>query len=243
MKNVKSFYSFVNEGIRDKMTPKSKEDIKNKLNKLSLANRIEKIFDTDDILDIYTGDEIKKLLNRAITTDDKLEKIASKKEILDLYTKDEIKGMLNELEPSERYGRISDYDLTDFFTEDEINEYMEDADRRDIYMHFRLLVRRGELEKVKNMLDKWQLNIRSNDPQLVEASVESDSVEMVKFLVDKGMDLHSITFDRVYSWMLQEKNSEIIEFFLKKDSHLQWNVNEKEKRVERELNIIRKFTK
>jgi hypothetical protein len=120
---------------------------------------------------------------------------------------------------------------------------MEEADRTDIYTYFRLLVRRGELEKVKKMLDKWQLNIRRNDPHLVEASVESGDVEMVKFLVEKGMDLYSVTFDRAYSWMLQERNPEIIEYFLKQDSHLQWNVNEKEKRIVRELNIIRKFTK
>jgi predicted transcriptional regulator len=114
MKKIKSFNIFVNEGVRDSMTPRSKEDIKNKLNRLSVSNRIEKIFDTDDILDIYSAEEIKKLLDRAITSEDKLEKISSKKEILNLYTKDEIKGMLNELSPTERYGRINDFDLTHF---------------------------------------------------------------------------------------------------------------------------------
>ena len=58
MKNIKSFNSFVNEGIRDKMTPKSIEDIKSNLEGLTAREKLRKA----SKMDIYSKEEILKLL-------------------------------------------------------------------------------------------------------------------------------------------------------------------------------------
>lgn len=58
---MKTFNNFINEGIRDKMLPKSNEDIRKELDKLDSYHKLEKIFKYK--IKLYTDKEIKYMLN------------------------------------------------------------------------------------------------------------------------------------------------------------------------------------
>jgi hypothetical protein len=58
---ISKFNLYINEGIRDKMIPKSKEDIKKSLDELGPINKIKKIF-INKVQGLYTKDEIDEML-------------------------------------------------------------------------------------------------------------------------------------------------------------------------------------
>ena len=66
MKNIKSFDNFMNEGVRDKMTPKSEEDIKTALNKI-IATRDKLDYIIENGLEKYLSEsELKELFYNRI---------------------------------------------------------------------------------------------------------------------------------------------------------------------------------
>lgn len=58
---MKNYNQFINEGIRDKMIPKSKEEILKALDKLSPNDKIENIFFYDPDNTIFTKEDLEKL--------------------------------------------------------------------------------------------------------------------------------------------------------------------------------------
>ena len=58
---ISKFNQYINEGIRDKMTPKSEDDIRKSLEKLPPLERITKIYH-NNVQDLYTRDEINEIL-------------------------------------------------------------------------------------------------------------------------------------------------------------------------------------
>ena len=64
-KNIKTYNSFVNEGVRDKMTPKSEEDIKEILKNVS-PDRLMKI----SVFDTYDLDGVKEAIKRGFDPSD-----------------------------------------------------------------------------------------------------------------------------------------------------------------------------
>ena len=91
MKKIKTYNNFINEGIRDKMTPKSKEDVKKSLDKLEPNRKLELIF-SNKITDYYTKDEIKKLLDK-LEDKEKISMILTYKP--DVYSKKEIEDVID----------------------------------------------------------------------------------------------------------------------------------------------------
>jgi len=84
---MKTFNQFINEGVRDLMKPKSEEDIKKSLDKLTPEYKLHKIY-SHKVQHLYTDEEIKKLLNE-LSLKDKINNIYFYK-IQHLYTKEEI---------------------------------------------------------------------------------------------------------------------------------------------------------
>lgn len=236
------YNQYISESVRDQMTPKEIDFAKMKrgLQRLPIYKRIEKIFDNDFMFDLYSKEEIKSLLNKMEDTEDRLEKISNSK-LFDLYTKDEIKDMINQFEPYWRFGKINDYGLNDYYTTDELDEIMKESDRTEIYTHFRYNVRNGNLEKIKQLMEKWSLNIRRKDPQLINAAVESGNLELVEYLIENGMNISDVNFNDINSWMLREYNSDIMKLFLNSDPKFKRELEFKKNSISRELEILKKF--
>jgi len=72
---MKTYNQFINEGVRDKMTPKSEEDIKKSLDKLTNSQKIEKIF-RYNLQDKFTKMEIMKMFDE-LSPIDRVNKIFS----------------------------------------------------------------------------------------------------------------------------------------------------------------------
>ena len=248
---IKKYDGFVNEGVRDKMTPKSKEDIKaalkdkppldvlngikdydltdlytedemkvirnrakRYLNRLDIDDRIEKVGEMDDPLTIYTKDELKKMFDN-LEIDDKIEKVFGNDIYFKMYDKGEIKALLDEIESSERFSTISEHGRERVFTEEELDEYMLDTHPRDIYIHLISVVRKGNLDEVKKLVEKWHIDITKKDKRLPEYALESGDVDMVKYLVDKGMNLSTIMLDEMMYYMkTTNANTETVKFVL-----------------------------
>lgn len=83
-----------NESVRDKMSPKSTDDIKIILDKLEPKIRIKKIISMH-ILDCYTKEEIKDMLDN-LDILDKTEVIL-KNELWDYYNRDELRDILDRI--------------------------------------------------------------------------------------------------------------------------------------------------
>jgi hypothetical protein len=178
MKNIRSFESFVNEGVRDQMTPKGKEDIKKSLEG-----------------------------SPALTV---------------------LKG-------------IEEHDLGGVYTEDELDGYMEESDSTQIYSYFKDMVRRNEFEKVKRIMDKWNISFRNQDTNLVEYAVMSGNLEMVKYLFEKGLKA-DIIFDYLFDMMKRGADKEIIKYILSQSSELQRGFQEKKRIIKWETETIEKYS-
>ena len=63
---LQKYNDFINEGIRDKMTPKSKEELKIEVDKLPNDRKLHHI-EKYDLEDLYTEKEIEKFENDAPT--------------------------------------------------------------------------------------------------------------------------------------------------------------------------------
>ena len=100
MKNIKSFNNFVNEGVRDQMTPKSKEDIKSSLGELTAREKLRKA----SKMNVYSKEEILKLLDEVPDNDflKKIDTMSIENQVLyirefglnKLFTEDELKTLL-----------------------------------------------------------------------------------------------------------------------------------------------------
>jgi len=85
---MKTFNQFINEGIRDKMLPKSEEDIKKSLDKiLTPESKLHKIY-LHNLQHLFTDEEIKKILNE-LHIEDKIKNIFDYK-LQHLFTEEEI---------------------------------------------------------------------------------------------------------------------------------------------------------
>lgn len=102
MKNIKPFDEFVNEGIRDKMIPKSDKKIKELLSK---CDELEKMFIIRDngLEDLFTEKEMEDMKNDMISTLDKtFDNLAAKI------------GKILRRDYGREYGFINKYDTNEF---------------------------------------------------------------------------------------------------------------------------------
>ena len=148
MKKLKTFNGFINEGVRDKMTPRSEDEVRKSLELLDdrqklhaiFRNRMADFFPPEEIkgyLDgiedeedrihtmfnyhlhtLYSDDEIKKLIKK-LKSKDRIETML-RDEVKHLYTKKEIKEALDECKDDEKLGLIHRYKAADMYPKDEM---------------------------------------------------------------------------------------------------------------------------
>jgi len=183
---MKNFNQFVNEGVRDKMTPKSKDDIKKSLDELAPQDRIQTIY-KNQVQNLYTDKELKDIFNQL--PKDKKFPIILNFGAGNLYTEDELKPYFKDLSPKEKIGQGTEYNLLWV-----IKDGVEHLPKRSY--NWSTVLNRAifrDIEIVKYLLDN--LTIRPDDLNwAITASDKIDKIdknqkEIKKLLTDKKKEI------------------------------------------------------
>jgi len=223
---MKTYNQFINESIRDLMTPKSKEDVKKSLDKLRFSERLDKIEDYDmgefyteeEKDEIYKGDKNEKMLNGAIQNNN-LELVKSLSEYF-VFDDFMVNGLI----------RTGNYEMVKLF----INKDNVELLRSDILSS---AVRTGSYEVVEYLIS---LGLEPEDDELRYA-ISIGSNPIVHLILDN--DVHPSTNMLLYAIGLGRPN--IVDTLLRKGAYneeaLDYAIKLKNKKIIKLLKDYEKF--
>lgn len=173
MKQIKGFNEYLNEGIRDKMTPKSKEDIKNSLMQMPIKDFWEN-YSSKNIKDILSETELNTLMDKL----KELEK--AEKDIQHGAQKNDVELIKNAL-------KNPDLDIN--FKPTDI-KYM-----GHIMTPLITACYYGSVDALKYLIDKGaDINARTGrdyNQTALTIAVRQNQLEIVKTLVEYGVDINA----------------------------------------------------
>ena len=149
------YNKFINEGIRDKMIPKSEKDIRASLDKLDDKDKIRLIF-RQKMTDWFSKKELKDMLSK-LNIMNRLNLIYNIKIKMNLYTNKELKNMYSELNPTDEIDTIILYHTENLFSKKELKNILNKIEEKrrlniivDHKKEFNGLFSKKEMDKLIN---------------------------------------------------------------------------------------------
>jgi ankyrin repeat protein len=191
---MKNFNEFINESIRDKMIPKSEEDIKKSLDNMDLYNKIDKVVKYN-LLHLYSLDEIldvidKKLKNHVSLPYELYTAITTMWLRGDKETRNKLELRFpNEFDSFKKGIIKTNESIRDKMipkSEEDIEKVIKDYSPNEI---LELGYKNKVWNLVKKAIDKGA-NVHLNGDSALRQACINGELEIVKFLIDNGAELH-----------------------------------------------------